>query len=234
MGCTLRNTCSSSPGFNGLYAVKRCDGDYSTGIKSCPCGCKIPVVMGDTSIGHESVWHGSVDILLGTNVVVCNAPEDYEQFMEERNPGFEIKKHNIETMYSQIVAQTIVSSFVKNIGVVPTIIISKDIVKIFMYDPDNDLLYESTQMKLFRERGRPVLNTHSVLALWFAINYCHFCTGTKPSHIAFGYKADFNACLDQAALNTYKNKLHYSNCKFGENTLKKEFSYDSYEEVKFL
>jgi hypothetical protein len=42
--------------------------------------------------GHESVWHGSVDILHGMNVVVCNASGDYEQFTEEREPGFEIKK----------------------------------------------------------------------------------------------------------------------------------------------
>jgi hypothetical protein len=77
-------------------------------------------------------------------------------------------------MYSQIIAQTMVSSLMKNIVVVPTIVISKDIVKIFMYDPGNDLLYESTQMKLFRERGRPVLNTHSVLALCLPLTIVNF------------------------------------------------------------
>lgn len=184
-------------------------------------------------LGHEDVWHGSADILLGTDVAICNTFDDCELLNAERESTSEIKSQNTETEWSRIIEQTIVFSFVKNIGVIPTIAISKHMIKIFMYDPDNDLLFESTQLKLFPGRGKPVLNMHTVLALWLAVNYCHFCTGTKASHIEFGYKADFHTCLDEVALNTYKNRLHFWNCKFCERA-RKEFSYDSYEEVKFL
>lgn len=102
-----------------------------------------------------------------------------------------------------------------------------------MYDRDNDLLFESTDMKLFPERGESILNKRTVLALWFASNYFNFCTGTKSSHIDFGYKADFQASLDETTLETYKNKLHLCNLKHDRRT-DTYFSYDSFEKIKFL
>ncbi|XP_053375464.1 uncharacterized protein LOC123535189 [Mercenaria mercenaria] len=181
----------------------------------CPCasGCKKPIRVGDTSIGHKDVWHGSVDILLGP-VAIVTSPE--QELFAEGISTFELKMGNLEVGRHQLIAETIVFSHAQNslgykLGLVPTIALSKDRVKVFMYDPNKDLLYESVELPLFDDRN---LSVSTVVALWLAINYIHFEAHVPASHTEFGYTANFRKALhDDKKMEIYRNKIRIGGCK---------------------
>ncbi|XP_045169440.2 uncharacterized protein LOC123532141 [Mercenaria mercenaria] len=196
------------------------DSEYPEKTTVCPCGCKAPIKVGDNSMGHEAVWHGSVDILLGPVAVVSSSADTSEEACDESNSAFELERGELEESRSQIIAETIVFSFIQKCGLVPTIGISKENLKIFMYDPQFDLLYESSEIQLFEPLQGMEFNITTVVAMWLAINYSHFCTGVKHAHEEFGYTADFKLHMDRT-FKIYQEGLKMGGCKHVKNHLAK-------------
>ncbi|XP_045174090.2 uncharacterized protein LOC123535464 [Mercenaria mercenaria] len=194
------------------------DMGYQIRYDQCPCGCLAPLRVGDTSIGNENVWHGSVDILMGHVAGITRAEESVGENTEEDDSSFETNPGNLEFGRDQLIAKCVVFSCVQNIqgyklGLAPTIVISKDRVKVYMYDPKSDMLYESTELPLFSPYVKK-LNTITIVALWLAVNYAIFGTGVQPAHQEFGYTADFKDRINNMEKNEiYKTELQIGGCK---------------------
>ncbi|XP_045165763.2 uncharacterized protein LOC123529478 isoform X1 [Mercenaria mercenaria] len=182
----------------------------------CPCGCKNQITIGDCSFGNRSVWHGSVDILIG-RVAVATTKETAEDDFDD-----EIYTSAFEDSRNQIVAEAIAFSFTLNKGLVPTIAISKETFKIFMYHPEHDLLFEGSELKFYVKqpllpRKQKKLDTRSIFALWLAINYDFFCSGVSQDHKDFGYTADFKSHVKDS-IKIYKESMNFGNCRHGKSS----------------
>ena len=125
---------------------------------------------------------------------------------------------NYESFFEQMVSETIVFSFLqKNLQpkgssnyMIPTIGITREDVYIFMYDHKHDILLESTELKLrTRHFGQSVLSLSTVLAVWLAINYKYFCSGTTDEMKAQSYTADFKECIAPAVYKVYQNEIKH-------------------------
>ena len=105
-------------------------------------------------------------------------------------------------------------------GVVPLIGISKTYLSIYMYDPDDDLLYESTSMLLFVESvdGRQ-LHISSLVALWIVVNHSYFFKGVQASHVEFGYKANLQNFLGKEQRDIYRNHIRISGLRHVSNNV---------------
>jgi hypothetical protein len=79
---------------------------------------------------------------------------------------------------------------------------------VYIYDSDEELLFELTTMPLFISRieGRQ-LHITSLVALWMVVNFNEFFTGVKSRHIEFGYKADLKTFLGENKLDIYQHQL---------------------------
>ncbi|XP_053378409.1 uncharacterized protein LOC123529478 isoform X3 [Mercenaria mercenaria] len=166
--------------------------------------------------GNRSVWHGSVDILIG-RVAVATTKETAEDDFDD-----EIYTSAFEDSRNQIVAEAIAFSFTLNKGLVPTIAISKETFKIFMYHPEHDLLFEGSELKFYVKqpllpRKQKKLDTRSIFALWLAINYDFFCSGVSQDHKDFGYTADFKSHVKDS-IKIYKESMNFGNCRHGKSS----------------
>ncbi|XP_053378408.1 uncharacterized protein LOC123529478 isoform X2 [Mercenaria mercenaria] len=167
-------------------------------------------------LGNRSVWHGSVDILIG-RVAVATTKETAEDDFDD-----EIYTSAFEDSRNQIVAEAIAFSFTLNKGLVPTIAISKETFKIFMYHPEHDLLFEGSELKFYVKqpllpRKQKKLDTRSIFALWLAINYDFFCSGVSQDHKDFGYTADFKSHVKDS-IKIYKESMNFGNCRHGKSS----------------
>lgn len=207
------------------------DTGYAGKKAECPCGCQTPVVFGDTSIGHIDVWHGSLDIILGPVAISSDSSADSDNSDEESSSTLKYKTGEFEESRSQLIAETIVFSYLRKTGLVPTLGVSKNHCKVFMYDPEYDFLYESSELPLFDVFGN--LDTTAILVLWFVINYGEFCTGVKHSHEELGYKAGFKTFLSEPVLNIYENELKRGGCKHAQSGEKKG-KYTAFQTTHYL
>ena len=172
-------------------------------------------------IGHKDVWHGSLDIILGPVAVIVQSTDDSH---EESSTAFELKTGELEESRNQIIAESIVFSFIQRTGLIPTVGISTKEFKVFMYDPHYDLLYESSELSLFDGRGD--LKCTSVFALWLVINHAEFCTGVKSCHETLGYIADFQSLVQKPVLSIYETELHRGGCKHVKSSVWKYSAFD--------
>ena len=157
--------------------------------------------------GHKDVWHGSVDILLGPVAILVDA----EAEDTVGSSSIEVKRGELKESRAQLIAETIVFSYLKKTGLVPTVCMSTDWCKLFMYDPAYDLLYESMDCPLFDRTGE-AFETSSILVIWFAINFAYFCTGVKKSHEEEGYLSGFKEMIPKDVLSIYENGLGKGGC----------------------
>lgn len=151
-----------------------------------------------------------MDILLGhVAVSTCKTRRNDEEFTEESDSTL-FKRRNLEDARRQFIPESIVFSFAMRSGVVPLIGISKDSFRVYMYDPEEDLLYESTCMPLFDEpvsvEGRQ-LNISSMVILWIVMNFDYFFTGVKSKHVQFGYKANLKTFLGPHQSDIYQHYI---------------------------
>ncbi|XP_060555872.1 uncharacterized protein LOC132716584 [Ruditapes philippinarum] len=149
------------------------DSGYSDNSEDmqCPCGCKTFIKVGDNSMGHEEVWHGSVDIRVGplaVTVTKSSIDEENSELEGKGDSAFDLEIYKLEELRHQLIPESIIFSFAMHCGLVPIVGLSKEDFKIFLYDPNEDLLYESTEFPLFVEpmpiEGRQ-LHISSVVAL---------------------------------------------------------------------
>ncbi|XP_045167958.2 uncharacterized protein LOC123531227 [Mercenaria mercenaria] len=178
--------------------VSEC-GYENCGAEQCHCGCGEQLVYGDTSMGHREVWHGSVDILLQSAAVEVTT-EEIEDLED-----FEMK---IDDLEKQPFPQAIVTSCSMR-GPTPLITVSKTNVKIFLYDYDSDLLFESEEFFFDMK-----LEISTILGLWLAINNQAFGLPINPAFIEAGCRSGFKTLMQEAnKLDVYENHTHLYGCK---------------------
>lgn len=185
----------------------------------CRCGdCKekdILPLFDDTSIGHNEVWHGSLDIFLdGNEISVHLTPE------RENSPGLRgsvwFRELRSITNRDEALSQTITFSFLQQQrhpemkhSLVPFISASNRAVQFFFYDPKNDILLESREFKFFVSGEELLLSYQTIIATWLVLNYKYLCSG-PTKNILEAPKADFPKCAG-SALEIYRSKLRFRN-----------------------
>lgn len=169
-------------------------------------------------IGHKDVWHGSLDIIIGTVACHITTPSyDISDIFNEKNSSeCEIRSGELEESREQIVAEAITFSYLVGTGLVPTIAASTKDIKVFAYDPYYDLLYESSEIPLLDSRGN-FIDT-AVLALWFVLNHSEFCSGVKKSHEELGFEARFKSIVQEQDIFTYEKCLQRGDCNSFKST----------------
>jgi hypothetical protein len=146
-----------------------------------------------------------------------------DKVLEDSNTVCELDTSGkLEEAKHQLISETITFAFTMQ-SVVPLLGISKENFRVYMYDPDEDLLYESTTIPLFvfPVEGRQ-LHITSIIALWMIVNFDHFFTGVKCNQIEFGYKADLNKFLDEYHCDIYKHHLRIGGLRHVKSKHSKE------------
>ncbi|XP_061163835.1 uncharacterized protein LOC133172984 [Saccostrea echinata] len=179
--------------------------DQSRGKQNrCPCQCgeSLTGTYGDSSIGSPEVWHGLLDILMSVSV----------KFMSFEDPdslsgsgGHYIvrgKETDLKSIREQIIAQSIVFSFFQRKlhpeyvhHLIPSIGISKDMLVVYLYDCNNDILLESSEMPYLTTQGALVKPT--IVALWLVLNYEFLCSGITKGMNDSGVKSNFTQLVHE-------------------------------------
>ncbi|XP_062586345.1 uncharacterized protein LOC134247966 [Saccostrea cucullata] len=178
----------------------------------CACGnvnCVVTGDYGDTSIGNPNVWHGNVDIIIKSDIIIQNLED--EQDKSSKNSPAEVKsKSNPLSMNPQLVAETIVFSFLQKKRhpelsnfLIPSIGISDNAMVLMFYDSEHDVLLESTPVPLYVE-SETRFSVEAIFLAWLAVNYQFLCTGLTEDMLQ--YKAGFFAQAE-TKINVYKNEL---------------------------
>lgn len=145
--------------------------------------------------GHKDVWHGSLDILLGPVAVDAAKSNIREESADNNNSESDVKSVKLEDAQTQLISESITFAFTMQ-SIVPLVGISKKKFGVYMYEPNEDLLFELATMPLFISRmAGEQLNITSLIALWMIVNFNEFFTGLKAHHIEFGYKTNLKTFL---------------------------------------
>ena len=168
------------------------------------------------------VWHGSADVLLGLDEVAVNFITSEVYYVEDTSSSDEIEYFQRPTDYrGRIFSQTLVFGCLqKQICpslkhyLIPTIAISRSLVKFFFYDPEKDILMESAPFDLFVHDGVNYSIPYStVLALWLCINYKHLSSGVPVTMLKDQrFRANFLTSLLERTRKIYTNKLSLGDC----------------------
>lgn len=172
--------------------------------------------------GNSEVWHGNVDILLGSHPDVPVYVKDSGPDVDESSSSFEEKDNSdlINDM-SQIIAETIVFAFLQKKYnpafenyLIPTVGVSKREILFYLYDPEHDILLESPPFNIFQYQSSR-LSYPTVLALWFILNYKTFCTGITKAMKERNFTADFLSQVNSEIKTIYKAHLQFRDCRTG-------------------
>lgn len=164
--------------------------------------------------GNVKDWHGNLDIVLDG----CDLPVKVLEKLPEIPRGqssVDAESSDMCTnVESQLIAQTIVYSFLQkkkhpecNNFLIPSIAISKTSVIFYMYDSKNDVLLKSAVFPIFKRDK--TINTVTVLAIWFVLNYKYLCSGFSEEHIENHVKKSRFFEMTDSLLPIYKNELAY-------------------------
>lgn len=144
---------------------------------------------------------------------VAEGSDDVSLQSHSSDVSDEVKNRHFFTAndYSQILAQTIVFSFLQNkinaswslSSLVPGIGISAKKLIISMYDCQEDVLLQSKPMDLCLLEGG--LNCRTIVYLWLVLNHKLFCTGI-PEQLKM-YKAQFHDHLGPDYLKLYTKEV---------------------------
>ena len=172
--------------------------------------------------GNLDVWHGSADVLLGTDEVAVNFITSEMFYVDGTSSSDEIEFYQRPADYrGQLLSQTIVFGCLQkqicptlNHYLIPTIAISKHLVKFFFFDPVKDVLIESSPFDLFVHDGINYLIPYStVLGLWLCINYRYFSSGVPVTMLKNpNFRANFLTSLLERTRKVYTNKLSLGDC----------------------
>ena len=163
--------------------------------------------------GNTAVWHGSVDIVMGSSVIQVEA--DLQPQIDDLSTSANEKKiSDFGRLRQQLVSEAIVLSYIQPGA--PLIAVSKTELKYFIYNPQSDILFESEEFDIGK------LEISTVLALWMAVNDTVFGRSPDYSTLHPVFCLNFKAFMQQNdKLEIYENDLHFFGCKRSENVLPK-------------
>ncbi|XP_053402706.1 uncharacterized protein LOC128558006 [Mercenaria mercenaria] len=188
----------------------------------------------DDMQSNPNYWHGSVDILMGRVTAITvkgehsnqgddgDDSEDYNDSIIEMNISVQ-EEFLTRPEEFQVIAEAIVFSLIQKrqnegsrYSFVPTVAIKNENVYLYMYDGKYDILLKTAAYPLFSSTvPPPKLDTTTILALWFAINYKLFCTGITKEIKQQNSRANFLSSLNKEARNVYEKRLEFGRCHIG-------------------
>lgn len=192
--------------------------------------------------GNEQCWHESLDIIFGSIDLFTSVVK--AKTSDEGSPGGKIPVDiNLDTFNnsdtrSQILAQIITFSFLKRqmhidtmtSFLVPCIALTKEELKVFFYDSENDLLIENREHKIFGDDGE--INYEAVIILWLVLNYKFTGSGVTSTLLA-APKSNFCHHAEKM-LNVYKGELKYTGVSKGNTYKPIDYRYLSKTDAKFI
>lgn len=149
--------------------------------------------------GNFKVWHGCLDILLGSSSLSASLTEDKntdslgrEKLSTEENTGDTLEDWDVT---SQMLAQTIVYSFTESTlypenyqNLIPSIGVTRSNIIYYFYDCEHDILLKSPAFTIFDDKG---VRIFTILCTWFVVNYKYLCSGLTDHMIQKAKKAKF-------------------------------------------
>ncbi|XP_061196538.1 uncharacterized protein LOC133204806 [Saccostrea echinata] len=189
----------------------------------CFCGedsCKMTGDYGDTSVGNVDVWHGNLDIVINNDLAV-EPVEDKTESPSGKSP-VEVKLKTVLSRNPQIIAQTIVFSFLqkkthpeRDSFLTPCIGIGSSDLIVMFYDSEHDVLLESSSIPLFNDPFSFEFSYTAIIVSWLVVNYKFLCTGL-PDHMKT-YKSDFFVHAGKK-IKIYEEKLAFGNVISSQTT----------------
>lgn len=168
---------------------------------NCPCSypnCQLTGALGDTSVGNSEVWHGNMDIIINDNLALhCELPEE-NSGSAIGNSLIEKQKTSVLSQNSQLIAKTIVFSFLQKQKhpecsnfLTPLIGVGLSEMTVMFYDAEHDVLLESTRVPLFdsSEEECRMFSLTAILISWLVVNYTYLSSGLIDTMQT--YTADF-------------------------------------------
>ncbi|XP_061187641.1 uncharacterized protein LOC133195727 [Saccostrea echinata] len=147
--------------------------------------CKMTGQYGDTSVGNREVWHGNVDVIIKSDLIV--QPLENLPCSPEGTAPFEEKvKSYALSGNAQIISQTIVFSFLqkqmhpeREHFLTPCIAVGNSSMIVMFYDSEHDVILESSSIPLFRTSGENgfEFDDCAILVSWLAVNYKFLSSG---------------------------------------------------------
>lgn len=129
-------------------------------------------------LGNVEVWHGNLDIIINSDLAVEPLDENSDI------PGGKLKLKNCLHRNPQIIAQTIVFSFLQKKKhperenfLTPCIGIGSTELIVMFYDSEHDVLLESSSVSLFENEFSCEFSFEAILVYWLTVNYKYFCCG---------------------------------------------------------
>ncbi|XP_061195594.1 uncharacterized protein LOC133203824 [Saccostrea echinata] len=215
------------------------DQHFKRGGNKCACGienCVLTGDYGDTSIGNPHVWHGNVDIIIKSDIIIQNL-EDKQDEMCKKSPAEVKSKNNPLSVNAKLVAETIVFSFLQKKRhpelsnfLIPCVGISDNAIILMFYDSEHDVLLESSPVPLYLE-SESRFSVEAVFIAWLAVNYRFLCTGLTEDMLQ--YKAGFFAQAE-TKINVYKNdlKMPIVGVTPSKERVQKQLSFSEYISIK--
>ncbi|XP_061163727.1 uncharacterized protein LOC133172909 [Saccostrea echinata] len=200
------------------YTVnKECDDQRKD---NCPCSypdCQLTGALGDTSVGNSEVWHGNMDIIINDNLALhFELPEENSKTAAE-NSLLEKQTSNASSQNSQLIAETIVFSFLQKQKhpeysnfLTPAVGVGISEMTIMFYDAEHDVLLESTRVPLFDspEEDCRKFSLAAILISWLVVNYKYLSSGLVDTMQT--YTADFHNHT-RGKIEIYEQKLSLGN-----------------------
>lgn len=133
------------------------------------------------------VWHGNLDIIINSDLAV--EPLDENPDSPGGKSAVEVKLKNCLQRNPQIIAQTIVFSFLqkkkhpeRSNFLTPCIGIGSTELIVMLYDSEHDVLLESSSVPLFENECLLEFSLQAILVCWLTVNYKYFCSGLPEEY----------------------------------------------------
>lgn len=174
--------------------------------------CKMTGQYGDTSIGNGEVWHGNLDIIINSDLIVEPLKD-----LSNSPGGKNTDEVNVLSRNPQVIAQTIVYSFLQKKThperthfLTPCVGVGNSSMVVMFYDSEQDVFIESSPIPLFQTTGpgEMAFDDTAILVSWLTVNYRFLSSGlTTAMRVC---KGDFFKEAEEK-LSVYEEELQLGN-----------------------
>ena len=161
------------------------------------------------------MWHGNLDIIINNDLAVYVEPVDEQPESPGGKSDVEAKLKTALSKSPQMIAQTIVFSFIQKKThperehfLTPCIGIGSTELLVMFYDSEHDVLLESCSVPLYKDSVSGKFSYTAILVCWLTVNYKFLCTGLLQS--VKEYTSDFFVHASEK-MKVYEEKLQLGN-----------------------
>lgn len=191
-------------------------------LKICK-NCKKPLTVGDTSLGHSSVWHGRADIVVKSSMIrVAQHDDNDDDTIDIDADDLESgDQANIEPSFSdnfwslnQALAESIVNAFCEGSKerslfkkFIPSFFATEQTVTIIWYNVEWDILLLSEKMSIWTNdsttQETAKLNIDTLVHVWLALNFDSYDMEVNEEILKKTLHSDFKSVVGENAFSVY-------------------------------